>query len=239
LLDTDADTEGTFTDLDNTNALNGSIVDLSLLSNNSYHFQYDVQVNTACESSSAIITINVEDVAAPTITDQSFCIGYGAKISDLEISANYDSFNWYNNIDDEITLDTDTILQDGEDYYVAAVNENDCESERVKVTITLVPFGEEGCVSCINDGVSANDDGENDELELCDLPAIFPNYHIKIFNRYGNTIYNGNINTSLFNGTSNVDLTIGDQVPSGVYFYIFNPNDGVTKPFQGDFYLSR
>jgi len=239
LLDSDADTGGVFIDLDNTNALNGSIVDLSQLTNNSYSFQYDVQLNAMCSVSSSVITIVVEEVINPIIEDQTFCIGYGATLADLLITSSNNNYNWYDEIDDIIPLSQDVIIKDGEDYYVAAYNENDCESERERVVITLIAFGEEGCVSCINDGVSANNDGENDELELCGLPNIFPNFEIKIFNRYGNIVYNGNINSYLFNGESNVALTIGDQVPAGVYFYIFYPNDGSTIPFQGDFYLSR
>ena len=239
LLDADADLGGTFIDVDNTNSLTGSIVNLSILNGGTYHFQYNVQPNLACAMSSSIITLIVNDVEVPQVDDQSFCVGYGATIADLELVSTYDTFNWYANLTDEQTLNTDLILQNGEDYFVTAVNDNNCESERVKITVTLLEFGQEGCVSCINDGVSANDDSLNDTLELCDLPSIFPNFDIKIFNRYGNTIYKGNINTPLFDGTSNVPLTLGNQVPSGVYFYIFNPNNGNTKPFQGDFYLSR
>ena len=238
-LDSNADLGGTFTDLGNTNALNNSIVDLSMLTNGTYEFEYEVQPNALCSASTSILTMQVQDVSVPTVQDQSFCVGYGATINDIEISSSENTYNWYDNQNDTTTLDTNILLRDGEDYYVAAVNDNGCESERVKVTITLIEFGNEGCISCIGDGVSANNDSINDTLSLCDLPAIFPHFELKIFNRYGNTIYVGNIDTQPFDGTSNVDLTIGDQVPAGVYFYIFNPNDGTTKPFQGNFYLSR
>ncbi len=239
LLDVNADLGGIFIDLDNTNALNGSMVNLTQLLNSSYSFQYDVQLNALCSVSSSIITIIVNEVDSPIVSDQVFCIGYGATISDIEINSSQNDYNWYDNIDDELTLLSDLILSNDEDYYVAAVNENDCESERVQVNVTLIPFGQDGCISCINDGVSANNDSENDDLGLCGLPNIFPNFEIKIFNRYGNVIYTGNKNSALFNGTSNVALTLGDQVPAGVYFYIFYPNNGSSKPFQGDFYLSR
>ena len=166
-------------------------------------------------------------------------MGYGTTIADLVVTSNQGNYHWYANETDTTVLNTGLILQNNEDYYVTVVDDNGCESERAKVTVTLIPFGEQDCESCVIDGISANNDGENDVLELCDLPSIFPNFDIRIFNRYGNTIYTGNINTPLFNGTSNVQLTLGDQVPAGVYFYVFSPNDGVIKPFQGDFYLSR
>ena len=62
---------------------------------------------------------------------------------------------------------------------------------------------------------------------------------IPSYNRYGTIVYNGNQNTPLFKGISNVALTIGEELPSGVYFYVFDPKDETTNPFQGNFYLSR
>jgi len=239
LLDSNADAGGTFIDTDNTNALNGSVVDLGLLNAEIYHFQYQVQPNTVCEMASSEILLEVISVPAPIANNQSFCIGYGATIADLEVQSNLSDFNWYDNIDDTMPIDETETLTDNEDYYVAAVADSGCESERTKIAVTLIQFGEQGCEPCISDGVTPNNDGENDTLSLCDLPNVYPNFDLKIFNRYGNTIYTADANTPLFEGVSNVKLTLGDQVPAGVYFYIFNPNDGLTKPIQGDFYLSR
>ena len=52
-------------------------------------------------------------------------------------------------------------------------------------------------------------------------------------------VYEGNNNTPLFDGTSNVSLTLGNKLPPGIYFYVFNPRDNSTIPFQGNFYLGR
>jgi gliding motility-associated-like protein len=64
---------------------------------------------------------------------------------------------------------------------------------------------------------------------------------LEIFNRYGNVLYKGNINTSNWDGTSTEPGIKLDNnlAPVGVYFYILNYNDGVKEPKQGRLYLSR
>lgn len=239
LLDASADVGGTFSDIDSTNALTGNTVDLTLLSAGSYDFQYEVQGNASCNADTSIVTIEVIEVASPTIgNNNSFCVSDAATLADLEVN-NATNYNWYDDAISSIVLSEDTVLVNGEDYFVAAINDDGCESPRASVTITLEPFGSSGCEDCINDGVSPDGDNLNEELELCDLPDTFPNYEIKIFNRYGTIVFKGNNNTGLFSGTSNVSLTLGDKLPSGVYFYIFDPKDNQTEPFQGNFYLSR
>ncbi len=238
LLDGSADSGGVFADTDGTNALAGNTVDLALLQSGTYNFQYQVEGNPICSPVTSIVTIEVIEVSAPTANDASFCVADAATLNDISVS-NATNYSWYDNDTSSTALSLDTVLVNGEDYFVAAIDSNGCESLRTAITITLQPFGSSGCEDCINDGISVNGDNQNEELELCDLPDTFPNYEIKIFNRYGTIVFKGNNNTGLFNGISNVSLTVGDELPSGVYFYIFNPKDNQTEPFQGNFYLSR
>lgn len=240
VLDNTADIGGVFADSDNTSALTGSIVDITLLAEGSYNFQYDVQGNALCNISSAIITITVIDVEAPVVQNQTFCLTDAAAISDLEILSTAFDFNWYDTATSTDILFETELLVNGEDYYLKAVDSNGCESARTQVIVTVLPFSDNTCNDCeINDGISDNDDNENEVLDLCNLPIIFPDFTIEIFNRYGTIVFKGNINTPLFDGTSNQSLAIGSHLPAGTYFYVFNPNDGSTKPFQGSVYLSR
>ncbi|WP_396147697.1 gliding motility-associated C-terminal domain-containing protein, partial [Flavobacterium sp.] len=92
----------------------------------------------------------------------------------------------------------------------------------------------------IPDGFSPNGDGINDEFVIENLITLYPNFSLEIFNRYGSVLYEGNRNTPNWNGKSTEKLTIGDGLlPTGVYFYIVNFNDGTKKPLQGRVYLSR
>lgn len=240
LLDPLADAGGIFIDTDNTNLLTGGIVDVSQLATGDYDFEYQVQASPLCTLSTAILTLTVLDEDPPVAQNQTFCLIDAATISDLQITSNAVSFNWYDTATSTDLLTTSLLLANGEDYFVSAVNGDGCESSRTQIIVTLLPLNDDTCDDCeINDGISDNDDGENEFLDLCNLPLIFPDFEIEIFNRYGTIVFKGNKNTPLFDGTSNVSLTIGDRLPSGVYFYVFNPNDGVIAPFQGDVYLSR
>ena len=237
-LDPSADTGGSFTDLSGTNLLSGNILDVSQLPMGTYRFRYEIQGHASCNLSISIISITVEDVEQPTTSNQTFCASEGATVADLQAtgSANY---NWYDSVNSTSVLSHGTLLENGEDYFVAAVDANGCESTRVLMTVTILPLDHADCDDCIKDGISPNGDNQNDVFDLCDLPVSFPNFELKIFNRYGALVYKGNKNTELFKGVSNVSLTIGKELPSGIYFYVFNPNDAVNKPFQGNFYLSR
>ncbi|MDO5972158.1 gliding motility-associated C-terminal domain-containing protein [Flavivirga aquimarina] len=237
-LDTSADTGGDFRDLDTGNLLPDSLLDVSQLTEGTYDFQYEIQGHASCYLETSQISIVVVEVASPTATDQVFCASIGATVLDL-VASNASSFNWYDTVDDTSPLSIGTLLINGEDYFVAAVDADGCESPRIGITVTLLPLNHIDCERCFKDGISVNGDGENDEFDLCGLPNTFPNFELNIYNRFGTTVYKGNRNTPLFKGVSNVSLTIGDKLPSGVYFYEFDPKDGVTGPIQGNFYLSR
>ena len=237
-LDPTADSGGTFVDSNATGQLTGSQLAVSQLNAGIYEFQYQIQGHPSCAPAIALIRVAVDEVSPPIATNQTFCVSDGATIANLQVS-NGNNFNWYHTIDASVPLPLGTLLVNGEDYYVAALDANACESSRVQIFVTLLPINDINCGNCIKDGISVNNDNINDEFTLCNLPTAFPNFEIIIYNRYGAKVYKGNKDTPLFNGISNVPLTLGKQLPSGVYFYVFDPKDGGTKPFQGDFYLSR
>ncbi|WP_291152369.1 gliding motility-associated C-terminal domain-containing protein [Flavobacterium sp. UBA7680] len=240
LLDSYADTNGSWIDVSETSALIGSKVSLSALSVGIYQFDYLVDNSSSCPSSKSTIEIHLVHVENPTTaTEQSFCISKGARLSDIQIT-NYTSvINFYDTETSVTHLPHTQLLKDGEDYYIEAENALGCKSERVKVKVHILPIGTGDCKSGIEGGVSDNNDGINDELNLGNLPIAFPDFKLSIYNRYGSLVYEGDKNTPRFNGKSNVKLTLGEVLPSGVYFYIFEPNDGSTAAFQGDFYLIR
>ncbi|GAA3585186.1 hypothetical protein GCM10022395_36530 [Snuella lapsa] len=237
-LDATADSGGFFVDLDATNVLSGNLLDVSQLIAGTYRFEYQIQGHASCNLATAIIAITVEEVAVPITSNQTFCTSDGATVADLEASGAQD-YNWYATLDALETLSFGEVLVDGEDYYVAAVDSNGCESQRVSMLVTLLPLDHVDCDDCIKDGISVNGDNQNDVFDLCNLPVAFPNFEINIYNRYGSIVYKGNKGTEYFDGVSNVSLTLGKALPSGVYFYVFDPKDGKTAPFQGNFYLSR
>ena len=241
LVDPAANPGGFFVDVNTppTGALSGSIVDVSVLDGGNYSFEYQVQGSTFCPPQSAILNLSLLDLAAPTVNSEAFCVLEAATLADITVNGATD-FEWYDTATSTSPLDSDTLLADGEDYFVIGIDASGtCFSSRTEFIARIIPFGQGNCVIEIPDGVSPNNDNQNDDLDLSTLPQIYPNYEIKIFNRYGTTVFIGNNNTAFFSGQSNVSLSIGDNLPSGSYFYVFDPRDNITKPFQGNFYLSR
>ena len=71
-----------------------------------------------------------------------------------------------------------------------------------------------GCPDIIiPDGFSPNNDGINDTFVINNLPELYPNFKLEIYNRYGNLVYQGNINTPNWDGTTNVGgLNLGNNL---------------------------
>ena len=81
----------------------------------------------------------------------------------------------------------------------------------------------------------------NDTFYIKNIDIIYPNFELEIFNRYGNLVYKGNINTPNFDGKSTQSTVLGNDIlPTGVYYYVLYYNDATNKkPTQGRLYLSR
>lgn len=206
---------------------------------------YATQTNSSgCESSNSVqIDVTVNNTATPSLLDASeeYCINDGPTISDLTSNINYDSNQysvvWYDAATGGSTISSGTTLTNTT-YYAALLNlTTGCESSvRLAVTPDVTACGK----LQIPDGFSPNGDGTNDTFDVDNLAILYPNFEIEIFNRNGNIVYKGNANTPRFDGTSNQSRVIASgNLPVGVYFYIFNYNDGENKPKQGRLYLSR
>jgi gliding motility-associated-like protein len=102
----------------------------------------------------------------------------------------------------------------------------------------LDPCSPRSCDLNLPEGFSPNGDGVNDNYVIRGL-HLYPNNSFTVFNRWGNMVYKAEPYNNQWDGTSTVGLSIGgDQLPTGVYFYIFDLGDG-TKPFKGYIYLNR
>ena len=207
---------------------------------------YATQIGeSGCESSVAVqINVTINDTPSPTIRDSNvdYCINDGPTINDLSLNiAEYDaSLNnvvWYDSETGGIAYDSTSTLRDLS-YYATLIDANSgCESTvRLQVTPDVT-----ACEKVkIPDGFSPNGDGVNDTFDIDFLTILYPDFFIEIYNRYGNIVYKGDANTPRFDGTANQSKVLFDgDLPVGVYFYIFNFNDGKNAPEQGRIYLSR
>ena len=174
--------------------------------------------------------------------------------SPTRIDVGNENVNWYSSLQSDEPIISNPKLVDGAIYYVANIGDADgeeCESERFAVEVNILNVSEKsssGTIECpleFQDGVSADGNNINDTFSLnwkdenYNIAIAFPDFELEIYNRYGVVVYKGNSNTSEFKGDSNVSLSIGSDLPSGVYFYIFKPNFKSNAPIQGSFYLSK
>ena len=144
---------------------------------------------------------------------------------------------WYNAVTGGTAYSDTDLLINGTIYYATLVAASGCQSgTRLEVTVDLTV-----CDIIIPDGFSPNNDGINDTFEIPNLAISFPNFNLEIYNRYGNLIYTGNRNKTNWGGTATESgLNLGNNLlPTGVYFYILNFNDGIKNPIQGSLYLNR
>ena len=96
----------------------------------------------------------------------------------------------------------------------------------------------ENCPPFIPQGFSPNGDNANDWFNIQGLYNIFERHELKIFNRYGTLIFDGN-NDKPWYGLINRGINNhGKIVPVGTYYYILNLNDSNYEPFVGWVYVN-
>ena len=145
---------------------------------------------------------------------------------------------WYDAPEGGTPYESDTLLTDGITYYASIISSDGCNSFlRLEVTVILT-----NCIEdiIIPDGFSPNNDGINDTFNIRNLDILYPNFKITIYNRYGNKLYEGDINSPQWDGTSSSGRSFGDnELPVGIYLFIVEFNDGIKKELQGRVYLNR
>jgi gliding motility-associated-like protein len=238
LLDSGTDADGDFYIASSNTLVDQGILDLATVSGSTLVLEYRIDRGNTCTPDMAAIQLSITAVEAPMVSDQSYCILEGVTLQSVDVTSNMD-FVWYESAESEEVISADTVLKT-KTYYVANVDPNGCESVRVPMAVTIFNIGATNdCKPNIMDGVSPNNDGINDVLDLGDLENAFPDFQITIYNRHGATVYKGRTGTSYFSGFSNVSPRLGDNLPSGVYFFVFEPNDNINGAFQDTFYLSK
>jgi len=201
---------------------------------------------SGCESSVRVeVNVTINDAATPTLSnsDLELCINDNPTVQILtdninEFNSSTNNIVWYDAETGGNIVSSSDLLEGNTTYYASLIDQgNGCQSStRLAVTPDLTSCG----TVVFPDGFSPNNDGVNDTYDVDNLGFLYPNFNMEIYNRYGSLVYKGGASTPRFNGKSNQSglLSNGD-LPVGVYFYIVNFNDGVTKPKQGRLYLNR
>lgn len=193
----------------------GSTLDIANLSGGTYTLTIDPQ---GCAVPYHITILNQELVLdPPSVTSFQLC-GPGDAIIHVNAPVATSTYRLYDNETDATPLDEETNgkfkvnVTTNRSYYISRFS-NACESTRTKVDISV------GLSNLnISNVITPNADGENDYWQI---PGIenYPAATIKIFNRYGQNVFDSKGYDHPFNGTQN-----GRKLPGGIYYYIVNLN---------------
>ena len=194
-----------------------------------------------CESATRmVVNVILTEPGIPTIiaTGSEFCIIDNPTVSDLNdrvSTTNNNILTWYDAYPNGSLVGLSEPLTEGQTYYAIETDTDACSSiNPLQVTVTL-----DACNMYdieLFDGFSPNGDNINDTFKVGNLKALYPNFKIEFYNRWGKLIYSQDATKPDWNGRLNGN---GKLVPSGVYFYIINFNKNSRKPIQKRLYLSR
>lgn len=118
--------------------------------------------------------------------------------------------------------------------------------------ITLVAYDQFGCtdtakayinvknetenfLEIIPNAISPNGDGKNDTWNLLDIPRLYPNLHVEIYNRWGQKMFESDGYSKAWDGTFN-----GEKLPVGTYFFVLDLKDpNANRVYKGSILLMR
>jgi len=95
-----------------------------------------------------------------------------------------------------------------------------------------------GCLHVFNE-FSPNNDGVNDFFKI-ECITRYPNNNLKVYNRWGNVVFEQNNYDNTWQGISNGRVTVNpnEELPVGTYYYILDLGDG-SNPIQDWLYINR
>ena len=176
-----------------------------------------------CVSDTAYATLTIYDVGVDAGPDTDVYIGQQHRLQPL-ITGNDSLYNWQPptwldnpRSKNPVTTPTDNIV-----YTITVTGKGKCtatDSVKIKVIKEIL-------VPRIPNIFTPNNDGINDTWTIQHLDK-YPNCRVRIFNRYGQRVYESNGYGSPWNGTMN-----GQSLPFGTYYYVIE-NVGTLKPFTG------
>lgn len=201
------------------------------------------QLDGFCESDTRleITPIIVQPPLPDLISDELLVCGLDnptvAELENLENVIEEAEVEWYNIAEGGVALPSYELLEDDTVYYAQSYNvETGCINKtRVPVAVDLNNCDPEKYGFFIPDAFSPNNDGRNDTYYIPNIQIIFPDFTLEIFNRYGNSLFKGDVSNPAWDGKG----PGGKTVPNGVYFYLINFNRDGYDPKQGRLYLNR
>ena len=180
---------------------------------------------TGCISISRTAVSAINEVPPPTAnSSQTFC----ESVTLGEIDIEGVDIQFYADYAASITLEFSDIISENTTIY-ATQTIGDCES----LSLAEINLIIENCDIIIPQAISPNNDGLNDILAIQNLYDVHLNHSLKIFNRYGTCVFEGD-NSSKWEGLSKE----GERVPVGTYFYVLELNNEEQDIYTGWVYCN-
>ncbi len=126
--------------------------------------------------------------------------------------------------------------QVGNDVFIYMICNPDCpdQCEEAVVNVRVYRENDEDEVCFIPNVITPNDDGANDGLVIPCLETEFSNNNLKIFNRWGDLVFEAQPYQNNWKGTYR-----NTQLPPGTYFYVLQLDTSDDHCLQGYFTLTR
>jgi gliding motility-associated-like protein len=183
---------------------------------------YTVEYTTSgtCPATSTqTVTVFAIPIAPTVSADQTYCSG-DAMVA-MTASTPSGTLTWYDDFGLSNTIGSGTSQTPFSGigtttYYVTSTN-NGCEGPASSIVITV-----EECDIIVPTAFTPDQDGANDDWELVNIDAIYPNNIVQVYNRWGNLVFEspqGDYDNNRWDGTFK-----GELLPVGSYYYIIDPN---------------
>ena len=217
--------------------------DVTALTTGNYYVS-EINGTTQCPSEVTMISVTVTSVPNPVLNPDgaSFCGVDNPTLQDLANNTNADNVIWYDAAENGSQLLNTDVLQQGLTYYgLGSSPSTGCVSDQIlAVTVTLTDCDDTAYDFFIPDGFSPNGDNVNDVFQIPEIQFLFPDYTLEIYNRFGDLMFKGNIDSPAWNGKNSQSMNNIDGIASnGVYFYIVEFHKNNAPPRQGFLYLNR
>ncbi|MBM1106094.1 gliding motility-associated C-terminal domain-containing protein [Aurantibacter crassamenti] len=211
----------------------------ALTTSTSYFATYTY--SSGCESTNRVEvtpTVVAVESASLQFTSLALCAldqPSVAQLREIENSTDFD-VQWYDQPQDGTPLADSELLVSLTTYYAETSDpDTGCSlPDRVAVTVDLSNCDPVAYDFFIPDGFSPNGDGRNDTYFIPNIELIFPQFTFEILNRYGTSVFKGDIDNPAWDGDQG-----SGEAPNGIYYYIVNYNKDGFEPIQGRLYLNR
>ena len=213
--------------VDDTGNGTGTVVELNELNNQAFQ---DIQ----------LLDIPINPLEPLKNCDEGFDQAYFDLTLSLEqVETNGQTISFYESFEDAET-DSNEIINPT--YY-----QNSVEPQTIYLKVPAEPCYHiyyfdlvvENCPPHIPQVFTPNNDGYNDWFNIQGLYNIFEQHELKIYNRYGTLIFEGDNNTP-WEGKANKGINnTGNILPTGTYFYQLHLNDPNYNILTGWVYLNR